>query len=400
MKVLLIGGGITGPVLGMLLQHIGHEPVIFERQYEPSSGGIALQLTPQTMKVLRILGLDDKVIALGKPHRKMRYCSEVSGKVLFESDTAPGKISEALGWPMMCATERSAYTKLLVDETQKRGIPIYFNKRLVDVKQDGEKATAIFEDGTTESGDFLVGCDGLHSSVRDSVFGGVVPTYTGIVVVAGRAIIPPGFDASWATQIFGEGGHMFFVQTTDDHVCFGCTYPEPNDVKEDWRKATPEQVQEWLKGIPQTHWSGPPEEIFKHADRIVRFGMYQRPILPVWHKGRVVLCGDAAHPTAPYIGQGANQSLEDCYHMVRLLKKYEPLTTESLDKAFTEYGELRYPRVTKAVQQATQEGKYRIMTGRDACLERDAMLAKGMETQSWKVILDMLQGPYEKESQI
>ena len=109
-----------------------------------------------------------------------------------------------------------------------------------------------------------------------------------------------------------------------------------------------------------------------------QYGLYDRPELKTWHKGRVVLVGDAAHPTSPHLGQGANQAFEDIYHLVRLLTQHNPSaappSTELLDKAFGEYSTLRVPRTSQLVARAREMGKGYVVQGPEACKARNAAL--------------------------
>lgn len=116
--------------------------------------------------------------------------------------------------------------------------------------------------------------------------------------------------------------------------------------------------------------------------------------MSVWHKGRVVLLGDAAHPTSPvcltciivpdvwadllhrqHLGQGANQAFEDVYHFVRLLKKHNPSasapSTELLSTIFTEYESLRMARTSALVKGARKQGEARVVEGVEACKARN-----------------------------
>jgi len=120
----------------------------------------------------------------------------------------------------------------------------------------------------------------------------------------------------------------------------------------------------------------------------------------------VVLLGDAAHPTSPHLGQGANQAFEDIYHLVRLLVKHNPEalppSTELLSTVFTDYEGIRIPRTADLVRGARKQGELRVVDGVDPCLARNKIIK-----QMWgndEKVLDaseyVLSGPFKGKSEI
>ena len=154
--------------------------------------------------------------------------------------------------------------------------------------------------------------------------------------------------------------------------------------------------------------------------------MYDRPELQVWHKGRVVLLGDAAHPTSPvrrqttfiqgtltelmhrqHLGQGANQAFEDIYHLVRLLTKHNPSaappSTELLETVFSEYEQLRFIRTSELVKGARKQGEtVRVVSGEEACRARnEAVKAVYADEHFMKRWLEFFSHPFRMgESEI
>ncbi|KZT52074.1 FAD/NAD(P)-binding domain-containing protein [Calocera cornea HHB12733] len=418
MKIIVIGAGITGPLLALLLKHKGFEPVVYERHTSVPLGGLVVNLSPQVFKVLNIVGLAHDVLSLGIPVERTVMRSEITGQILQDMDL-PSRVLQTTGWPMSL-TIRSKYNQFLVQKMEERGIPAHWGRKLVDVQQEGGKVTAVFEDGTSDEGDVLVGCDGIHSKVRDALFGATPAEYTGVVsvnialklssTVADETQIGgftpyteelhPGTGPATMRQVTGNGCHFICSPSTENKYFWAVNVPDESPMLEDWRTASKSQVGKMLGSLPCARWSGDTGKIIAGTEDVIRFGLYLRPIPPVWHKGRAVLLGDAAHPTTPFLGQGANQSTEDVYHLVRVLVQNQPWTDASLEKAFAEYTAIRLPRVARAIEQAKRETKYRLAMDEEALRERDAMRAKGAEGDTWKVILEMVQGPFEGTSEI
>lgn len=137
----------------------------------------------------------------------------------------------------------------------------------------------------------------------------------------------------------------------------------------------------------------------KTGQKIVKYGLYDRPELESWFKGRIVLLGDAAHPTSPHLAQGANQAFEDIYHFVRLLGKHNPsadqLSKELLLRVFTDYQDLRLLRTSELVRGARRQGEIRVVEGVDACRARDEAIRAGLNDDAARRAHDeLLSGPF------
>jgi len=147
-------------------------------------------------------------------------------------------------------------------------------------------------------------------------------------------------------------------------------------------------------------------ELVKTAEKYVKYGLYERPDLEKWFKGRVVLLGDAAHPMPPHVGQGANQAFEDIYHLVKALKTHNIATdassTATIEQAFQEYQSARIDRAKMIVQRSKFEGeKLRVVEGIEACEKRDAMVGNfWQEVKLLKVFKDFGNYPFVDKSDI
>ncbi|KAJ3915164.1 hypothetical protein F5877DRAFT_70107 [Lentinula edodes] len=406
-SVIIIGCGIAGPVLAMLLKHKGFDPAIYERHTEIQNAGLILGVSPQTLKVLNILGLAEGAISIGQIVQQFKTLSQLTQEILGERDVSA--TSKKLGWPMVLVVKRTHYCRYLYDSAVGRGIPVYFGKKLVDVDQNGDRVNAVFEDGTIAEGDLVVGCDGLHSAVRNALFGKEDPRYMGLVQIGGFSPIPDSLrnEKPIGYQIYGDGAHFISMPINDKEMVWATTMPEPQEAREDWRRQSPEETREMISQLPASSWENGPKDVIKGTTFITKYGLYDRPVLDVWHKGRSVLVGDAAHPTSPHMGQGANQALEDCYHLVRLLCKAQnlrtsALTSDDIEKALTEFEQLRIGIVKRTVALAAEEGNRRVISGRQACEERDEMLRNGggSNPERLKLQMEVIQGPFIGESEI
>lgn len=184
---------------------------------------------------------------------------------------------------------------------------------------------------------------------------------------------PDGFEAGRPIAWYGEAIYGMAYVLDEVTAIWGVVLPAP-DGQETWQQETDvnrerDKLLELLSGWPDMF-----RELISNTDRVVKFGLYDRPeLLPQqWFADRCVLVGDAAHPTSPHHGQGANQSLEDCWILTQLLPDAGgDLSTESLHEVFLEYAEKRQPRTAMLVKGARVQGQLRVTTGKEACQQRN-----------------------------
>ena len=147
--------------------------------------------------------------------------------------------------------------------------------------------------------------------------------------------LTPGCPSSW----YGEAKFALTYDIDDKNAIWGLCLPAPEE-KENWQAADDLEEQKEALLDDLKDWPQPIRDTIAGTEKLVKFGLYDRPALDPehWYHSRCVLVGDAAHPTSPHYGQGANQSLEDCWHLSQLLPDADgDLSTESLTTAFRSY---------------------------------------------------------------
>ncbi|KAI0823310.1 FAD/NAD-P-binding domain-containing protein [Trametes gibbosa] len=375
-KVIIAGAGIAGPVLALFLQAKDYDPIIYERTDHPTVHGLSLALQTNGLRVLSLLpGLLDKVEG-GKIEQLIQYSTlpEDSGE-LSRSD-GPAQVQAKYGFGMM-GVNRAAFHHTLLQHASEKGIPIVFGHQLVSFGETADSVTAEFANGKKDTASFLVGCDGLHSNTRECLFGRQEPIFTGLVQTGGLSETPTELlTPRTAINMYGDGTHMISYPVNSHQTSWAITTQEA-EAKESWRAAD-EAAQEAFRRGTYSKWPFGAGQMVETGTKIVKYGLYDRPELQSWHKGRVVLLGDAAHPTSPHLGQGANQAFEDIYHLVRLLSRHNPdaagPSTELLGKIFREYEGLRIERTASLVKQARSQGDVRVVNGIEACKKRNDVL--------------------------
>ncbi|KAI0044896.1 FAD/NAD(P)-binding domain-containing protein [Auriscalpium vulgare] len=365
-KVLIIGAGVAGPVLAIFLKQRGYEPIVYEKTAALTDAGVGLMLQPNGLKVLsQIRGLVRSLP--GKELERLRsYSTLEEDPGLLGENLVPSSMPSEYGIGMR-GIKRTELHHALVHAAEVHGITIHWGHTLVSLEQSTDTVKGTFADGSSDSGTFLVGCDGLHSATRIALFGSEPATFTGLTQTGGISRTPRAHaDKPSVVNWFGKGAHMIAYPISDTHTSWAITLRE-EESRETWKEVNQQQVDE-IKQSARASWGYGADDLIKNTEKlvkIVKFGLYDRPDLRVWHKERVVLLGDAAHPTSPHLGQGANQTFEDIYHLTRLLDEYNadraPLTTLALGDIYEAYEKVRIPRVSALVQGARKQGESRVV---------------------------------------
>ncbi|KAL5523567.1 hypothetical protein ACEPAG_7740 [Sanghuangporus baumii] len=413
-EVAIIGAGIAGPVLAMLLKQKGYIPVLYERAECATSGGLSLALQPNGFKVLSLIpGLLE-----GLPGRRITHTavfSTITNRTLVFHD-APSRAGERynsspeLG---IRGVQRERFHRYLVEQSESRDIIIHWSHQLQNLEEVDEDCVELhFANGKTARASFVIGCDGLHSNARSALFGDMKPDYTGLVQTGGMSPRPQtlkNIDAM--CNFLGAHAHMVAYPITDEYYSWAMnslTQPE-EEHKESWRSIDEDRKEAFKKG-PFSRWGSGAGDMVKTTTKVIKYGLYDRPELKTWYKGRVVLLGDAAHPTTPHLGQGANQAFEDIYHLVRALTMHHPspitpATTSQLTAAFAEYERVRLPRSSELVRRARARGDKRVenidFNNLEAMERRENIWKEELsEDNIWNDMDVYAKGTYEGRSEI
>lgn len=334
MRVIVIGAGVGGTSAALALQKLGHDVVVYDRMRENRPVGAALSLWSNGVKVLNWLGLGPQVAALGGQMDDMAYYDGHTGDELCRFSLAP--VTTQTGQrPYPVA--RADLQQLMMDAVGPANI--HLGRQLVGVSDDGETVTATFADGTTDTADLLVGADGARSLVRDYVTEptGIRPerSYSGYVnyngLVAADERIGP-LD-QWTTYV-GDGKRCAVMPIAGDRFYFFVDVPGPSGVVEDRMSALEAAFGSWgAPGVRALLDGIDPDESLNRVE------IWDIDPFDTWVRGRVAILGDAAHNTAPDIGQGACSALEDSFALGIVfatstlgvedaLKRYERIRTE------------------------------------------------------------------------
>jgi FAD-dependent urate hydroxylase len=309
MKVIIVGAGIGGLTAHLVCRRAGFEVEHYERQPGLGPAGAGIVLWSNGVKVLLTLGLGDQLRQIG--HTLERVVTRTNkGEPLTEMPV--GELEGKLGAPVY-PVGRTDLQNLLVDAVGPGALNL--GAKCVRVEQKAGSATAYFEDGHTATGDVVLGADGIHSTVRRAVAGEVQPRFTGMVnwvgLLANDGLQPEHIGA----EFLGEGKRCGLLPLAGNRVYFGfaCALDKGAPAPATGRRS---QLREVFGG-----WPAPIPAVVERLDEAdLRFlEIHDLPPLSRWSQGRVTLLGDAAHATAPTLGQGGCQAMEDAIWLARCL---------------------------------------------------------------------------------
>jgi 2-polyprenyl-6-methoxyphenol hydroxylase-like FAD-dependent oxidoreductase len=334
MKALIIGCGIGGPATAMALREAGIDAAIFEAYQDKAEGvGSFLNVASNGLDALRVLGAHRQVMAAGIPTPHMVMWSG-SGKRLGEVANGLALDDGTVSHTIL----RSDLYRIVRDEAASRGITISYGKRLVSFDDTGDQVTARFEDGTEETGDVLIAADGVHSRTRAQLDPGApTPRYSGLYSFGG-IVRDSDFtgEPGVYNMVFGKRAFFGYTVAASGETWWFANLPrELGDVPPDWKPLLVEAFKD------DANFSA---ELVSRSEVDLALPVHDLPPLRTWHKGRVVLTGDAAHATSPSSGQGASQAIEDAIVLARCLRD-----TADHREAFERFESERRERVERVV---------------------------------------------------
>nr|BBH86462.1 FAD-dependent oxidoreductase [Thermosporothrix sp. COM3] len=368
-KALIIGGGIAGPAVALLLQRAGIEAEIYEARTAPNdNAGSFLNTACNGLEVLKTLGLAEPVSREGSPIPRMIMWSG-KGKQLGE--VLNGARAE-VGAPSV-AIKRGVLNRILREGATRQGVAISFGKVLRDIKvTDQQEVVATFTDGSSAQGDLLIGCDGIHSRTRRLIVPDApAPQYTGLISTSGF-VHRSSFAPTPNTQhfIFGKRAFFGYHIRSSGEVYWFVNFPQAQEPE----RSVLNQIEsdEWQAHMLSLFRDDMPmiQEMIQATDsQILGYPIYDIATQPVWHRGPVVLVGDALHAVSPSAGQGASLALEDALVLAKCLRDIP-----DLEQAFVQYERLRRDRVERMVQYARSLGQGKVMTNPVQVWFRDLMM--------------------------
>jgi 2-polyprenyl-6-methoxyphenol hydroxylase-like FAD-dependent oxidoreductase len=360
--IAIVGGGLGGLTAAIALRQRGFGVTVYEQADQLGEIGAGIQLSPNAMRVLIALGLDQAFEAIAfEPNRHVvrnwksgAVVSATQMKAVFRTQYRAGYFG----------AHRADLHAVL-----QQALPmdcVRLSARCTGVTQAGDGATLTFANGGTASADIVIGADGIRSAVRESLYGADAPRFTGHIVWRGLVptdALPKGLIEPDMTAWLGPNGTMVHY-----YVRRGALVNWIAHFETDWREESWSVESDWREAAEAfAGWHPTLAELFSRTERCYKWALYDRDPLPRWTSGRVTLLGDAAHPMLPYLAQGAAQSVEDGYVLADMLAQHR----EDAPAALQAYETARRPRTSRIQLHARERGKINNSTSAFQRFKRD-----------------------------
>lgn len=345
MRVLIAGAGIGGLTAALAALRQGHEVEVYEQASELKEVGAGVQLSANGTRVLYALGVGEELKSLSceATGKEIRLWNTGETWKLFDL----GKVSiERYGFPYVTVYRPDLLDVLARAVRRLKADAIHLGRKCVGFTQTDGEVRLDLEDGTTATGDALIGADGVHSTIRQTLFGADKPQFSGII--AWRGIIPmerlpARMERRVGVNWVGPGGHVVHYPLRGGAVLNFVGALERTDWQiESWSaRGTTEELAADYRG-----WHEDIQTLIRNIPVPHKWALMVRPPMPRWTVGRVTLLGDACHSMVPFLAQGAVMAMEDGLILARALTELDGDVASRLAR----YEEARRERTRRAVE--------------------------------------------------
>ena len=346
LKVAVVGAGSGGLALARALALRGASVTVLEQAPEIREVGAGLQVSPNGVAVMRGLGLDQALLARRPVEAGAVSLRDAGGDEGLRLDLA----RHAPGQSHLCV-HRADLIDVLAEGARAAGVRLRLLHK-VDAVTPGPRPEIVTCRGARLRADLVIGADGLHSRLRPVLNPGAAPAFTRHV--AWRAVLPEtGTPAAEVRLYMGPKRHIVTYPLRGGTLRNLVAVEEtPVWTEEGWSHAgDPERLRALFSDF------GPDvRDLLARVETVHRWGLFRHPVARRWHGEGTALVGDAAHPTLPFMAQGACLALEDAWVLAESL-------AEGTDMAsgLSAYQQARQSRASRIVAAASRNAwKYRL----------------------------------------
>jgi salicylate hydroxylase len=343
-EIIVLGGGIGGLCLAALLARAGQSVTVLEQATAIREVGAGIQISPNGLAVLQALELEEQLVWSGAIRARAVVLADYRRK---------GEVTRLdlgrLGDRRYYFVHRADLIALLLRVARGAGAQIELSQQAAKV-QPGPRPAVVLEDGTRREADLVLCADGLNSVGRRALNGDAAPRFTG--QVAWRAVVPVEDFRPEARVTMAPGRHIVSYPLKDGAaVNLVAVQERAAWAAEGWaHEDDPANLRAVFADV-----RGPAAGLLKVVEKVNLWGLFRHPVAARWTGENVALLGDAAHPTLPFLAQGANLALEDAYVLSDVITKGLPLQR---------YQDIRRDRAKRVIEAANGNAwKYHLRPG-------------------------------------
>lgn len=353
--VLVIGGGAAGNAVTVLLRRAGFGVDLVEAKDDwNATAGSGITLQGNALRVLRELGVWEQVEASGYGFGSVGITAP-DGTVLHAQDDIRSGGDDL---PATVGMQRPQLQQILIDAVRASGADVRLGVRATTLDQVGDGVTVRFTDGIEGRYDLVIAADGLGSTTRAAIGITAKPEPTGMAIWRVAAPRPAGLTRT--DLAYGGPAHIAGYCPTSETTLYAYVV----EANRDRASIPPESYADEMRRLASAYGGFWPEITGTITDPAqVNYTWFDRMLVEgSWHRGRVVLVGDAAHCCPPTLAQGAALSLEDAFVLAQMLTGADTWD----DTLLQAYYERRITRVRPVVEASVQIGQWQLDGVRDA----------------------------------
>jgi salicylate hydroxylase len=324
---------------------------VYEQASQLGELGAGLQISPNGSRVLRNLGLEFALEPLVCPAQGKEIRMWNTGQRWKLFDLGEDCLTR-FGAPYWMVHRGDLHKALLDAFNDRSDQPVMLNARVVNAESTLDGVKFELESGLQCKANGLIAADGVHSVLREKLLGEDKAQFTGLL--AWRGLVPihtisSHLQAQVGTNWVGPGAHVITYPVRGGELMNVVGIIEKDGWRgESWTEAGTHA--ELLQDFG--HWHADVCELMRKIEQPFKWALLGRSPQRGWAQGSICLVGDSAHPTLPFLAQGANMALEDAAVMARCLATYETPAT-----AFAKFEDLRWQRTADIVNRSSDNAK-------------------------------------------
>jgi salicylate hydroxylase len=352
-RILVIGAGLGGLTAALALQREGFEVEVHEQASALGEVGAGLTLSRGAQHVFRALGLQDLLAPFATPSSGFPFLHYRTGAVLAgELNLGAGLPDDGIADVSRQCHRADLHAVLAGAFKQREPDGLKLAHRLIEIGETADGVRARFADGSAATGDMLIAADGVRSTARQLLWGDAKLRFTG--KVAYRFLV----DRETAVPFLRHGRGAVFVgpqrtfnrYTLRSGALINCVAIAATTAWTEDGWAIAADRDELLGSFAD--WHPDVTGLMSHAASLIKWGIFDRELLPRWSSGRVTLLGDAAHAMLPFLGLGAAMAIEDAMILARAFR-----AESAIDAAFLRYEVARRPRTSLIRAKSVEQGR-------------------------------------------